>query len=427
MDKGKEAEQALAKFLSSKVFSHYVYLNPFLRKGRELCDALIILKNKAIIFQVKNIEFKDNKSSQRKFEKNMDQCLGAHRALMNCTDTVELVNHAGVAESIDISKIDEAHCIAVYQSLPQFSYKMGGEDEAFIHPISYGSLQKILGELAALPDLFRYLSDKKKLRGHTVLVEGRAEENLFALWIFGEYSFEKFTRGQFVLAGKNFFDRLINEDQQYKIRKREDAKYIPHWEKLIALSLDGKDKRLSDILVDNGFLTRRALGKQLKEFFQKVGDNKHPDALCLHAQMGGFPEEANTLYLFVGLGDEGDTGLQFSRPDIVQIISTIYLKNTQMHGHKLPALRRVVFLLTDCAFTPGSEVLFGLIELPANWADMPLEDEGLDTLTKYFGLEGDLLRFSFIADYSEGITPINLDDMKVIKEKIDKSEHDFWL
>ena len=157
MNKGKEAERALAKFLSSRVFAHYVYLNPSLRKGRELCDALMILKNKAIIFQIKNIEYKDNQSSQRKFEKNIDQCFGAHRALLNCNDTVELVNYVGVAESIDTSKIDEAHCIAVYQNFPQFAYNMGEEGEAFVHPISYESFQKILDELSALPDLFRYL------------------------------------------------------------------------------------------------------------------------------------------------------------------------------------------------------------------------------------------------------------------------------
>ena len=111
-----------------------------------------------------------------------------------------------------------------------------------------------------------------------MVVEGRAEENLFALWIFGEYSFEKFTRGRFVIARKGLFDLLINEDKQYQIRKQEDAKYIPHWEKLIALSLDAKDKELSDILVDNGFLARRALGKQFSEFMQKLKSNKHPDA-----------------------------------------------------------------------------------------------------------------------------------------------------
>ena len=409
-------------YLSSSLFcGHYVYLNPYLQ-GRELCDALIILKNKAIIFQIKNTELKDNEFSRRKFEKNMDQCRGAHRALMNCTDTVEFVNHAGIAESIDTSKIDEAHCVTVYLSFPQFVYDMGEEGEAFIHPISYESLQKILGELSALPDLFRYLSDKKNLRGHMVIVEGRAEENLFALWILGEYSFGKFTGERSVIAKKDSFDLLINEDKQYRIRKQEDAKYIPYWEKLISLSLDTKGKELSDILVDNGFLSRRALGKQLKEFFQKIRSNKHPDAICLHAQMGGFTKEADTLYLFIGLGECGGTGLSFSRPALANIISTIYLKNSQLHGHKLPALRRVVFLMTDCVFTPESEVLFGLLELPPNWADIPLEDESLDTFTKYFGLEGDPLKFSLIANYDEGITPISLEDMKDIKGKIDKSD-----
>ena len=158
INKGKEAEQALAKFLSNKVFSHYVYLNPTLRKGKELCDALIILQNKAVIFQTKKIEYKDNQSSQRKFEKNIKQCHGAYRSLLSCTDIVELVNYAGYSESIDTSGIDEIYCVAIHHGHPAFIRILRNKDSVFVHTINYESFQKMLNELSALPDLFRYLN-----------------------------------------------------------------------------------------------------------------------------------------------------------------------------------------------------------------------------------------------------------------------------
>ena len=74
-----------------------------------------------------------------------------------------------------------------------------------------------------------------------------------------------------------------------------------------------------------------------------------------------------------------------------------------------------------------SGLSFGFFELPPDWMEMSLEDEGLDAFAKLLGLEGDLLKFSLIADYDEGITSISPEDMGGIKEKIDKSDHDFWL
>ena len=229
-----------------------------------------------------------------------------------------------------------------------------------------------------------------------------------------------------MIVERGLYDLLINKDKQYQIRKQEDAKYIPHWENLISMSLDMRDKRLSDILVDNNFLARRALGKQFSEFCQKMSTSKTPGMCGIYTQFNSVPNKAEVLYLFVGLGQDGDTGLSYSHLQAVELITIACLRNYKQNGHTLASLKKVVFLITDCILTRESAWRFGVMELPVNWVDTLPDEPYWDDIAKQFGLSGVIFFNSpLISDYAEGVTPFESKNIEEIEAQINEDDQNF--
>lgn len=402
-DKGKIAEELLASFLSNKVFAHYVYLNPFSKPGKELCDVLIVFRNRAIVLQVKNTSLgKDKLYKSGDIKKNVSQSRGAARALLTGTKTLELTNYAGLVDPVDLSEIDTVYCIAVHHGEQPEFYGFYDSDKAQpVHIIDYESFQKLLGELSVLPELFNYLDDKQALFSDDksfILTGG--EQDLFASWIRQERFFKQYADSNMVTITEGIYEGLL-KDKQYQTKKREDAKYGSAWEKLIltCMSLGPSYKMVSDEFVDHNSLERRMLGRALQEFLGHAVTNKRPTMRFTHYQLT--PEDKpEKLYIMLFHGAEGVPGIRDSRKKALQIIATIFLKK---YASQFPTLKTIVGIATDSVFTPTSPFEFMYAEVGPEWVKKIQANSQLDDVAKQLNiLQGNLRRFQ-AHEYSETV------------------------
>lgn len=405
-EKGKEAEKLLAGFLSNKVFAHYVYLNPsspLLNHGRELCDVLILFRDKAIVLQAKNTNLgKDNLYKSGDVKKNVIQCRGAARALLSGTGMTKMTNYAGITDEIDLSKIDKAYCIAVHHGeQPEFYGFYNDDKSQTVHIIDFESFQMLLGELGVLPELFDYLDDKETLfsSGKGFILTG-GEQDLFAIWIRGERSFKRYKKSDMVAVMEGIYDSLL-KDKKYQIKKREDAKYGGAWEKLIltCMSLGPNYKIISDEFVDHNSLERRMLGRALQEFLGHAIRNKRPTLRFTHYDLS--PQvKPEKLYIMLFHGAENLPGIREARKKALQIVSTIFLKK---YADQFPTLKTIVGIATDSVFTPTSPFEFMYAEVGPEWVKKIQANDTLDDVAKQLNiLQGDLRR-SRAHEYSESV------------------------
>lgn len=403
IDKGKEAEALLADFLSNKVFAHYVYLNPFLTPGKELCDVLIIFRNKAIVLQAKNTKLsKDGLYKSGDLKKNVKQCRGAARAIKNGSDTLRLKNYAGITDQVDLSVIDSVYCVAVHHGEQPDFYGFYDDDKPqAVHIIDFDSFKMLLGELNVLPELFNYLDDKEGLfaDGKQFILEG-GEVDLFATWIRQERSFSKFEKSNMVAITEGIYDHLLT-DKQYRTKKSEDAKYSPAWENLIltCLSLGHDYKLISDEFVDHNSLERRMLGRALQEFLMHAIHNTQPTFRFTHYSLAPV-EQPEKLYIFLFHGATNEPGIRESRKKALQIIATIFLKK---YADRYPSLKKIVGVATDSVFTPMSPFDFLYAEVTPDWVANIMKTEGLDQTAKQLNILQGELKLMSAYEYSDEI------------------------
>ena len=401
--KGKKAEAIVAGFLSSKVFAHYVYLNPFIIPGKELCDALIVFRNKAIVLQSKNTKLsKENLYKSGDIKKNVKQCRGAARALLGGSGIVSLENYAGIADDINLSDIDTVYCVAVHHGEQPDFYGFYDDDKAqSVHIIDFVSFQKLLDELNVLPELFNYLEDKQSLfvDGKQFILEG-GEIDLFATWIRQERSFSKFAKSNMVAITEGIYDGLI-ADKQYQTKKKEDAKYGPTWENLIltCLSLGDHYKLISDEFVDHNSLERRMLGRALHEFLTHAVHNTHPTMRFTHYSLAPV-DSPDKLYIFLFHGAVDEPGIREARKKSLQIIATIFLSK---YADQYPSLKKIIGIATDSVFTPTSPFDFMYAEVTPEWIANIKKSDGLEETAKQLNILQGKLRLMSAYEYSESV------------------------
>ncbi len=403
IDKGKDAEALLASFLSNKVFAHYVYLNPFIQAGKELCDVLIIFGNKAIVLQAKNTNLgKDNLYKSGDIKKNVSQCRGAARALTAGTATVNFKNYAGIVDPVDLTAIDTVFCIAVHHGdQPEFYGFYDDDKSQPVHIIDFESLQKLLAELNVLPELFKYLDDKESLfaDGKQFILEG-GEIDLFATWIRQERSFSKFKKSNMVVVTEGIYDSLL-ADSQYQTKRKEDAKYGPTWENLIltCLSLGPHYKLISDEFVDHNSLERRMLGRALQEFLTHAVHNTKPTMRLTHYSLAPV-KNPEKLYIFLFHGATDEPGIRDSRRKALQIIATIFLKK---YADRYPSLKKIVGIATDSVFTPKSPFDFMYAEVTPDWVANIMKSDGLEETAKQLNILQGELKLMSAHEYSDSV------------------------
>lgn len=401
LDKGSMAEKLLADFLSNKVFSHYVYLNPKPIPGKELCDVLIILQDKAVILQVKNKDLSNEELYKDKdVKKNVDQCRGASRFILSSSETFALRNEADITDDIDLSKIKKTYCLSVmYEEAAWFGFYDDKKPQR-VHIINFESLKRIFEEINTLPELFLYLDHKETFFDSDVsIMLSGGEEELYALWIDGERSFSKYEKSNRMFAEEGIFEQLVNS-KPYKIKKSEEKKYTGYWDELIRTTqqLGSNYKAISDELVDEDSLSRRMLGAAYGEYIGHAIQSKIPTGRFTHysATPADSPEK---LYIFLFYGVASEDKYRDIRQRIMQLQAEIFVRK---YYSKHTSLKKIIGVGTDSVFSEASGFDFMLLPITDEFIQKCSENDQLDEASAKLNILQVKPRIGSANEYTKG-------------------------
>jgi len=225
-EKGKLAEEFIAKLCTNAFQQDFTFKNPIV-VDKELCDVLIVLQNKAVIWQIKSLKEKDGKIKNKEVEKAIRQCTGAMRK-MKSLQKITLKNVSQESKIVDCSSIDEYYLIvAVEDGIPDF-HEFTEDKKEYIINIFFSPFTRFaLKYLNTVPDLLDYLMKKEKLlKGKSLIISG-GEENLLAHFLGNARSFGILDNPE--LSSIYFSDEDLatkfENREEVKLRLEEEIKY----------------------------------------------------------------------------------------------------------------------------------------------------------------------------------------------------------
>lgn len=221
IDKGKLGEDFIQNIAYNSFLKFWCYPNPKDELGdkKEICDLLIIFKNIAVIFCVKNYEFKGtyNKYFRKTIEKDIRQLYGAERKLIDTRTTLNIKHPNKQIEELKKDEINQIFRIVVHlgknvRFYPLFEKNNKGK---FVHIFDKETFETILSELDTIPDFIEYLEKKEKVFENTFAIILPKDEYDFDLMTsnqFQEYTSLKSIGGdqKFVLISGTEFDLLAH-------------------------------------------------------------------------------------------------------------------------------------------------------------------------------------------------------------------------
>jgi hypothetical protein len=309
------AEQLIGSLCEDAFFADFCFLNPLKKTGKELCDVLVVLDSKAIVWQIKNLTKKaDGSFDQSEIEKAIKQCRGAKRRLKTL-GTLKLTNVNGKEKQIDTSKISEVHMIAAIEGGVEDIAGFFDDDSkrGNVH-IFYDAFTRFATKyLNTVTDFIEYLNKKEQFLQDKELIISGGEENLLALYLKNARTF-----GELETSGANmiFLDDENIADSFEKMdglkRKLKADEWSKGWDELIAkkreaLAIDdkedsdiAKDKFLSKMMSHNR-LERRLLGRV---YFEAAVTAHELDPKVGNIGRRIVPTEDGVTYVFLFYGDD---------------------------------------------------------------------------------------------------------------------------
>lgn len=190
------SEKFVASLCERTFLRLWTHPNPKGKKGKELCDCLIICGPHIVIISVKEIEYKDTGDKigwerwvRTAIEKSGSQIWGAERWL----DTVdEIVRHDG--RTITLPKRDERQYHRISVSLGGRGHvplAWGDLGNGFVHVCDEYSVGAVFGALDTITDFVEFLKASEDLvtTGVQLLFAGGGIEDLVALYMMYGHSF----------------------------------------------------------------------------------------------------------------------------------------------------------------------------------------------------------------------------------------------
>jgi hypothetical protein len=258
------------------------YANPRGKKGKELCDALVVFEPDVVIFSVKEIALRHsgNPSVARErwlraaVEESHPQIWGAERWIASAEHVVR--GDGGEGLPFPAPAVRRIHRVSVALgsggAIPVQSRDYG---HGFVHVLDEVSLDLIMRELDTAKDFIEYLRAKEELyaKGFEVRVPG-GEEDLLAVYLHRGRSFRDLSGPTEIQKGA--WDEL-NRKPEFGRRKVADrASYA--WDGLIdflAGELEGEGlefgslgemESLLRVMAGEDRFARRGLGRTFHEF-----------------------------------------------------------------------------------------------------------------------------------------------------------------
>lgn len=237
MSQGLTESEKFVNSISERAFlSLWTHPNPVGKKGKELCDCLIVCGSHIVIISVKDIQYKDTGDRagwgrwvKAAIDKSASQIWGAERWL----DSVEsFTRHDGRQVDLPPKENRNIHRISVSLGAKrQLPTKSGDLGNGIVHVCDEFSLGAIFGLLDTITDFAGFLTETESLISRAnVIFSGGGLEDLLAIYLINNYSFP-FEKADLLVIDDTIFKGFIDSDD-YKAQQ-QSFKPSYFWDHLI--------------------------------------------------------------------------------------------------------------------------------------------------------------------------------------------------
>jgi hypothetical protein len=213
-------------------FSLFSFVNPIGKKGKELCDVIIICGKDIVLISVKeininltdNYEVDYNRWNTRAIEDSVKQLNGAERFL----NTVSSFKLKGSEEEIELPIEKNFYKIALaIGGRGKFPIPESIRNNGYVNIMDEVSFHSITLELDTVTDFISYLREKQTKLSN-VYFTGDGEEDLLAYYLFNEFNFPDKT---YLVFDEGLHKSLIKDKFYIKEKKERQESYI--WDFII--------------------------------------------------------------------------------------------------------------------------------------------------------------------------------------------------
>lgn len=228
--------------LSKKTFlKAWTHPNPIGKKGKELCDCLIVCAEHIIIISVKEIEYRDTgdvigyeRWIKRAIDDSAGQIWGAERWLQS-QQTVE--RHDGRIVTLSPLSKRKYHRISVsLGSKGQIPIQWGDLGFGFVHVCDENSIEVLFRALDTITDFTNFLQSVEQLMHlkTKIIFDGGGLEDLVAFYLQNDYSLDYSTEEghpDLLIVSDDLWTGLSSSKEYYKMIVDFKTSYI--WDRLI--------------------------------------------------------------------------------------------------------------------------------------------------------------------------------------------------
>lgn len=293
MSTGKTPSERFVTSLCERAFLRlWTHPNPKGKKGKELCDCLIVCGPHVVIISVKDNKYRETghttgweRWTKAAIDKSISQILGAERWL----ETIDILERSdGRKVSLPERSERRYHRIAVALGAHgEVPISWGDSGKGFVHVCDEYSTGALFLALDTITDFVEFLSATEALvnSGVLPLFDGGGIEDLVALYILQGRSFkfdaEEAGRPDVLVIHNDLWSGYVASDEVVKMQEEFKDSYI--WDRLIDhfandLLTGGMFDMHSKGVTDNELalitmalqprMSRAVLGMSLKEFLE---------------------------------------------------------------------------------------------------------------------------------------------------------------
>lgn len=231
-----ESEKFVNSICERAFLNLWTHPNPIGKKGKELCDCLIVCGKHIVIISVKDIKYKDTGDEagwkrwiKAAIDKSASQIWGAERWL---NSSVEFTRHDGRQVELPIKEDRIVHRVSVSLGAQRkIPTQLGDLGNGIVHVCDEFSLGAIFGLLDTITDFVSFLTEVEDLtKRANIVFNGGGIEDLLAIYLLNNYSFP-YEEADLLIIDDTIFKGFINSDD-YKVMQ-ESFKNSYFWDKLI--------------------------------------------------------------------------------------------------------------------------------------------------------------------------------------------------
>jgi hypothetical protein len=285
------SEEYIEYLCRHSFLSFWSFSNPFGKKGKELCDLLVICGSDIIIISVKEINITEsveylvgfNRWLSRAINKSINQIYGAEN-FINSESEILLKDGATTIKVPPITKRNIYRIAIAFGGKERFPLVAQNFGKGFIHVFNEESISVIASELDTISDFINYLQSKERFINSTKGVTASTELDLLGTYLIQGRCFQGFPSDKIIYIENDVWSKLCSDPSFKKEMELNEISYV--WDSLIeffTLHYNNKslevniDREMMDqiisIMARENRYCRRVLSQAFCEFMNFPSNN----------------------------------------------------------------------------------------------------------------------------------------------------------